>query len=317
VFPHPLANSTIALTGGSGFVGSRVAARLAAAGAKVRAVVRTAGDHPGLGHANIMQLAGDFVEPAVAAEACRGADYVVHCAATAGADLEATRRVNATGTAHFAAAARAAGCRRFVHISTLSVHAITDPAGDYDEMSPLRTEGDPYGLTKAEAERALDHEMRRGLSTVILRPGAILGAHPTSTWAVKIPNLIRQGKFPLRDDGRGRLPWVHIDDLATAVSLSLTRPEAVDRVYALADGHWTWREYLDDVRRWFKAAPLPPPPATPPDPHKLSEVFTGRFLAERIRREFGYAPQHTYIEGMAEAAAWWRAHPEGPTPSQA
>lgn len=154
--------------------------------------------------------------------------------------------------------------------------------------------------------------MRRGLPVVILRPGAILGAHSSSTWAVKIPNLIRQGKFPLRDDGRGRLPWVHIEDLVTAVVLALTRTEATNRVYALADGHWTWREYIDDVRRWFAVAPLPPVPSTPPDANKLTEIFTGRFLAERIRAELGYRPQHTYADGMAEAAAWWHAHPTGP-----
>lgn len=307
-----LAATTIALTGGSGFVGSRVAARLAAEGANVRAVVRTVGNHPGLASANITQVAGDFVDPRVAALACCGADFVVHCAATAGSDLEATRRVNATGTAHLAAAARAAGCRRFVHLSTLSVHAISDPADDYDESTPLKTAGEPYGLTKADAERALAPETKRGLPVVILRPGAVLGAHPTSTWAVKIPNLIRQGKFPLRDGGRGTLPWVHVDDLTSAVVLALTRPAAAGRTYALADGHWTWRDYIEDVRAWFPAAPPAPTPETPPDPGKLTESFTGRFLAERIRAELGYVPQHTYAEGMAEAATWWRARPNGP-----
>jgi nucleoside-diphosphate-sugar epimerase len=199
---HALNGAVIALTGGSGFVGSRVAAQMAALGATVRAVVRTVGNHPGLGSSRITQIVGDFVDPQLAAEACRGADFVVHSAATAGPDLEAVRRVNATGTANLAAAARAAGCRRFIHISTVSVYATPDPAGDYDETAGLKTDGEPYGLTKAEAERGLEPEMRRGLPVVILRPGAILGVHPTSTWAVRIPNRIRQGEFPLHDNGR-------------------------------------------------------------------------------------------------------------------
>src|SRR5690606_17551142 len=112
---------------------------------------------------------------------------------------------------------RTAGCRRFVHISTLAVLAVDRSDAVLDEDSPLKTSGDVYGLTKAESEQRLHEEMKRGLPAVILRPGAILGAHPTSTWATKVPQAIRAGKMALRDDGRDRLPWVHVEDLLDAV----------------------------------------------------------------------------------------------------
>jgi nucleoside-diphosphate-sugar epimerase len=297
-----MSNRRIVVTGGSGFIGSRVARRLAERGDHIIAVVRKLGDHAGLDHPQIEQYPGNFYEPAVAEAACAGADAVVHSAAALGGDLEEARLINVTGTAVMAAAARAAGCRRFVHISTLAVFAVTEPEAMLDEDAPLKTEGDKYGLTKAEAERALQPEAERGLPVVVLRPGAVLGVHRTSTWATKVPQAIRQGKLPLRGEGRDRLPWVHVEDLVTAVELALDRPEAVGRVYNVADGHWEWRDYIETVRSWFPEAP--PAPRIPLE--QLShpaEYFTGGYCADRIRQELDYAPRHTYAEGMAEAAA--------------
>ena len=48
-------------------------------------------------------------------------------------------------------------------------------------------------MTKAEADRVVLEAMLRGLPPVILRPGAVLGLHPTSTWAVRMPEGIRAG----------------------------------------------------------------------------------------------------------------------------
>lgn len=292
----------VLVTGASGFVGSRVARRLAEKGMTVTALLRRPGQHVGLDHPQIQQLQGEFQRPADAASACAERDAVVHCAATVGRDLDDARQVNAEGTAVVAAAARAAGCRRFVHISTLAVLAVDRSDAVLDEDSPLKTSGDNYGLTKAEAEQRLREEMERGLPAVILRPGAILGAHPTSTWATKVPQAIRAGKMPLRDDGRDRLPWVHVEDLLDAVELALARPEAVGRTYHLADGHWEWREYVEAVRGWFTDA-LPAPVIPRSELKQPGQYFTGTYLAERIREELGYQPRRTWAEGMAEGAA--------------
>ena len=151
----------VLVTGGSGFVGSHLASRLAAAGARVRALVRRRGEYPGLSSSNVSQMEGDFVDPETARRACEGMELVVHSAATIGSDLAEARRVNAGGTAALAAAAREAGCRRFIHVSTISVYDWERGGSVVDETAPLKTiekayphtpaASPHYGLSKAEA----------------------------------------------------------------------------------------------------------------------------------------------------------------------
>jgi nucleoside-diphosphate-sugar epimerase len=307
---------TALVTGGTGFVGSRLAAFLAARGVRVRAVVRRSGDHPNLGGSGIEQVVGDFTDAATARAACAGMDVVVHCAASLADDLGEIRRVNVAGTAGLVAAARAAGCRRFVHISTVSVYDWESGLAVYDETAPLKSTvklyphtpaASPYyGLSKAEGELALRTEMagpERGLAATILRLGAVLGVHPTSSWAVEVPAKVRRGLVPLKGDGGDVLPWTHIDNVCHAVGLALAEPASVGRVYNVVDGHVTWHDYVEEVRGWFPDAP--PAPVIPRGPGE--GVFVGRCAGDRIVAELGYAPLRTYAEGMAEAAAWWHS----------
>lgn len=293
----------VLLTGGSGFVGSRVARRLAGAGRRIRAIVRARGAAPELSDEGVgpwvEEVEGDFTDPDVAAQAAQGASAVIHCAATVGPDMETARRVNVDGTRAMVEAAVSARVRRYVQISTISVYARI-PADLLDEDAPLKEEGDPYGLTKADADRVVLAAMERGLPAVILRPGAILGMHRTSSWAVKMPRRVRDGETKLRGDGREPIPWVHIEDLVDAVLLALDDERALGRVYNVTGGTMTWRSYTDDVRGWFGAPPLEETPAA-----EFGEYWMGRFDASRIRRELGYEPRRSYDEGMGEAAEYW------------
>ena len=308
---------TALVTGGTGFVGSRLAAFLAARGVRVRAVVRRSGDHPGLDAPGIEQMVGDFTDAATARAACAGMDAVVHCAASLSDDLGEIRRVNVAGTGGLAAAARAAGCRRFVHISTVSVYDWESGLAVYDETAPLKSTvklyphtpaASPYyGLSKAEGELALRTEMtdpERGLAATIFRLGAVLGVHPTSSWAIQVPAKIRQGLVSLKGDGGDVLPWTHIDNVCHAAGLALADPAAsAGRAYNVVDGHVTWRDYVEEVRGWFPDAP--PAPVIPRGPGE--GVFVGRCTGDRLATELAYAPVRTYAEGMAEAAAWWHS----------
>ncbi len=289
----------VLLTGGNGFVGSRLARRLAVEGRRVRAIVREPGSEPELANARVEEIAGDFARPEVAGPAARGADAVIHCAATVGPDLETARKVNVEGTRAMVEAALAAGVRRYVQISTIAVYARA-PKELLDEGAPLKEDGDPYGLTKAEADRVVLDAMKRGLPAVILRPGAILGVHRTSTWAVKMPARIRDGQVKLRGDGRETLPWVHVENLADAVLLALAEPRAVGQAYNVADRDASWREYTDEVRGWFGTPPLEAIPEA-----EFGGYWMGRFDASRIRSELSYRPRRSYRDGMDEAAAHW------------
>jgi len=302
--PSPEINirgKTVLLTGGNGFVGSHVAARLVALGCSVRAIVRRAGEAPELQNDQTDEVVGDFVDPGVTGPAARGAEIVIHCAATGGPDLEPVRRINAEGTRTVAEAALAAGSRRYIQISTGSVY---DRSGRevLDESCPLKREGDPYGVTKAEADRIVLDAMDRGLAASILRPGAVLGYHPTSTWAVRMPAQVRDGELELRIDGEDIIPYLHVENLVDAILLAIRSNLAAGRVYNVSDGQVTWRRYTDEVRSWFRSPPLEIIPADQISP---GTYWKGSYNSQKIRDELGYQPQRTYEEGMADARSYW------------
>jgi len=312
--PMELNNTAVLVTGANGFVGSNIAAWLAREGASVLALVRRAGAHQGLESERIVQVEGDFTDPATAERVCAGRALVFHAAATISTESAEALRVNAAGTGALAAAARRAGCRRFVHISTLSVYDFQTGAEWFDEESPLRELGKNYahspadsphyGTTKAEAERVLRAEMERGLPATIFRLAAVLGIHATSSWSTKVPAQVRDGRLALRGAGTDVLPWTHIDNVVHALALSLDRPGSVGRAYNIVDGDVTWRDFAGEMRTWFPGAP--PLPVIPAEQVKPGDIFIRHCAGDRVRAELGYAPVRSYAEGMAEAAAWWR-----------
>jgi len=296
-----LRDKTVLLTGGNGFVGSRVAARLLELGCNIRAIVRTAGQEPELRNACVTEIEGDFVDPAITGPAAKGANFVIHCAATGGPDIDSARRVNTDGTRVVCKAALESQPERYVQISTGSVY---QRAGleTVDESSPLKLEGDPYGVTKAEGDRMVLDFMKRGLPAVILRPGAIIGLHRTSTWAVRFPEMIRDGKVKLRGDGEDVIPFVHVENFVDSILLAMTIPKAAGQVYNVVDGQVTWREYTDEVRSWFRQPGLEHIPLDQVPP---GAYWKGVYVARRIREELGYRPRLTYEEGMLDARSHW------------
>ncbi len=288
-----LRNKVVLVTGANGFVGAYVARRLREEGMRVRALVRRPEARVELEPLGVETLLGELTDTSAQAAAVRDVHWVVHCAATAAAELPEARRVNAEATRTLAEAALTAGCARFVHISTVAVYPLRNREGVVDEASPLTMEGDAYGLTKAEAERALRLVAARGLRTVILRPAVVLGVHPTSSWGTVFPRLIAAGQFPLVEGGQARLGYLHISSLTEAVVRAL-RVEAADgEAFNLVDGHTSWRRYIDA----FSPGPLP---AVPPEqvPDFLS--FRGTFSVDKAQRVLGFVPRDTFESSMAE-----------------
>lgn len=288
-----LRDKVVLVTGANGFVGSYVARRLREEGMRVRALVRRPESEAELKALGVETFLGELTDPSDQAAAVRGVHCVVHFAATASVPLPEARRVNAEATRTLAEAALAAGCERFVHISTVAVYPLRNREGVVEETAALTMEGDAYGLTKAEAERALSAVAARGLKTVILRPAVVLGVHPTSSWGTVFPNLIHSGQFPLVDGGNARLGYLHISTLTEAVVRALRVDEAVGEAFNLADGHTSWRHYIDA----FNPGPLP---AVPPEQVPEFMSFRGTFSVEKAQRVLGLEPRDTFESSMAE-----------------
>jgi nucleoside-diphosphate-sugar epimerase len=237
------------------------------------------------------------------APAAAGAHVVVHCAAVMHRATRAeAMRVNVEGTRIVLEAAFQAGCARFIHLSTVSVHAV-EGYDVVDEATPLRQAGDAYGESKALAEQAVWAMAAKGLQVTVLRPPAILGVAPTAYWSVRMASQIAAGTFALPGDGSATLPYVHVDNLIDAILLALRSETAVGEAYNLIDGQTTWRAHTDYFRRWLRVGPLPSRPleAAPP-----GYRWRGLCSGEKAARELGYVPRITYKEAMAEAERFLR-----------
>ncbi len=208
-------SAPVVVIGANGLVGSRTCVALVERGVAVRAVVRRPGTAPALD--GVDERVGDFTDPEFAAVVVAGAGAVVTTVHPMGSDRETQQRIGVEGTQVVARAAVEAGVERLVHISTAAVYDRSPEAGDVDEASPLVVDdGGDYPVTKRDADLALAEV--DGITRVLLRPPAILGAGETSIWNTLRPAAIRddeQARHALPDQ---TFAWVHVDDLAALVA---------------------------------------------------------------------------------------------------
>jgi dihydroflavonol-4-reductase len=182
----------------------------------------------------ISYIPGDLGDEASLAEAVRGADAVIHCAADYRIwvpDPERMAAVNVGGTARVMRAALAAGCRRVVHVSsvaTLRPRADGQPATEADAATPDQAIG-PYKRSKTEAERVVeDMVAAEGLPAVIVNPSTPIGPRdrrPTPTGRVILEAAA--GRMPAYVDTG--LNLAHVDDVAAGCLAALHRGAVGER----------------------------------------------------------------------------------------
>lgn len=170
----------IAVTGASGHIGNAVCRMLVGQGYRVRAMYHR--DPRPLAGIQVDRVRGDILNPADVARLLEGCDAVIHCAAIISIDGDPTgmvMRTNTEGPQNVLAAARQAGVKRIVHLS--SVHAVTEIPHDqpYDEQRPYKGKGDAvYDYAKATGEQVLREGVKDAdIGLVILRPSAVLGPY--------------------------------------------------------------------------------------------------------------------------------------------
>ena len=225
---------TLAVTGGTGFVGGHFLRVARDAGYEVRALTR--GWKPP--EDAIEWVEGALDRPESLKKLCEGADAVVHVAGAINARNRAGfEAVNVGGTANMIDAARAAGIRRFVHISSLSAR---EP-----ELSD-------YGWSKAKSERLV---AASGLDWTILRPPAVYG--PGDRETLELFKMARRGVVALPP--RGRFSIIHVEDLCRLVLALLDEPDTVSETYEPDDGReggWEHRHFARTLGRLFGRRPL-------------------------------------------------------------
>ncbi|MDT0275475.1 NAD-dependent epimerase/dehydratase family protein [Blastococcus goldschmidtiae] len=286
-------SSVVVVTGANGLVGTAVCRALAARSAQVRAVVRRAGSAPPL--EGVTEHVGDFADESIARAVTRGADAVVTTVHPMGSSREAQHRVGVEGTPVIARAARDAGVARLVHVSTAGVYDRSTGVGDVAEDGALLPEGSgAYPDTKNATDAAL--AQIDGLTTVLVRPPAIVGAGDTSVWNTLRPRAVRDGDR--RANPAQTWSWVHVDDLAEFIADVATgavataddaqRGPAAGRAtpVIVAGEPATWGDYLGTVTD-----------ALGVDPEWTDEpAWTGQLRTDRAHG-WGWSPR----VGLAQA----------------
>jgi uncharacterized protein YbjT (DUF2867 family) len=208
----------IAVTGGTGFVGSRLIEALVDAGHDISALTRRPKD----GQRSVNWVAGALEDQPALDSLAKGADALIHVAGVIKADEAGFEAGNVRGTAAVIAAANAAKVPRFVHVSSL---AAREP-----ELSR-------YGSSKARSE-ALVRES--GVDFAIVRPPAVYG--PGDKETLELFRMARRGLILLPPEGR--LSLIHADDLARLlIALTSGRtPPPLTEPDDGTPGGWTHRQ---------------------------------------------------------------------------
>ena len=226
--------------------------------------------------------------------ALAGVDAVVHLAARAhvlrdsSADAHALyRAVNTLGALRLAEAAAAAEIRRFVFLSSARVHGNRTTGVPFTESSPLLAE-DPYGRSKADAERGLAALGATGrLEPMILRPPLVYGPGARGNFARLVALVARGVPLPL-GAVRNRRSLIFVGNLVDAIVRSLDHPAAAGETFLVSDGEDL--STPDLVRRIARALGKPARlvpvrrSAPPPRRHARRPLRRRRAPARRSRR---------------------------------
>jgi nucleoside-diphosphate-sugar epimerase len=275
----------IAVTGGTGFVGSRLLATLRQAGHEVRALTR----RPQAARDRLEWIPGSLQDEAALGNLAKGADVIVHVAGVINADAAGFEAGNVQGTANVLAGARAAKVRRFVHVSSLAAR----------EPGLSR-----YGGSKARAEALVQDS---GLDFAIVRPPAVYG--PGDKETLELFRMAARGLVLLPPEGR--LSLIHADDLARLL-VALAETDAPPRLAEPDDarpGGWTHRELATALGEAVgrKAVALSMPRAAV----RLGALLDGMVRRDRAkltpdRAAYFCHPDWVADHALAPPASLWR-----------
>jgi nucleoside-diphosphate-sugar epimerase len=323
---------TVLVTGATGLLGSHLTDLLVERGQRPRVLVQPGNDVTGFAGSEVDVRFGDLNDSVVLKEVVRDVEIVLHCAARTGpwGPAEEYQSTNVGGLESLVRAARSAAVRRFVHVSSITVHG-NDVRGVADEAFPLRSEPNPYSRSKVEGERLLQRLIEEeGVPVTIVRPGWIYGPRDVASFA-RFATMIRDGRMVIIGSGENHVPLIYVGDVAQGVLQAAEADGAVGRSYLLvSDESVTQRDYLCAIatelgvpvptRRipypvalalgagFEFGARLAHRPQPPPVTRYGVQLLGGenQFTIERGRRELGFVPQVHMSEGVKRSVEWYR-----------
>lgn len=309
---------SILITGGAGFIGSRLAARLIATGEQVVILdnFNTYYD-PAIKHANIADLGNSvvMVEGDIRDEALverifseHRVHKVAHLAAMAGMrySIEQARlyaEVNTTGSVTLMDAARKHHVEVFVQASTSSVYGQT-PHIPFKEENPADWPLAPYPASKRAAE-IFAHSFHHlfGLNVTVLRFFNVYGPNgrPDMMPLKVIEAMVNDQPITVFDGGDLQRDWTYIDDTVDGIVSALERPLGF-RIINLGCGEpvslTTFIQIYEELLGKPAIIQLVPAPLTE---HRIS------YCDNKLARELlGFEPKTHIADGLSNTWDWYR-----------
>ena len=243
-----LEKKNVLVTGATGFIGGRLAERLATeAGATVTGTGRDLEKASYLEEVGVRLQRADLLNFRRMAELVQGQEVVFHVAAWLSqrhGNDELAWPLNVFATLELVKAAAAAGVSRFVHVSSMAAYGPPDrPVMDETHpVDPAQTAA--YGASKAEGERrALALAKELGLELSVVRPGIVYGPGSYG-WSVRMLRLVKMGFPVILGEGDGHAHPVYIDNLVDGMLLAAARPEASGEAFNFMDEPVTWQQWF-------------------------------------------------------------------------
>jgi dTDP-glucose 4,6-dehydratase len=335
--------ATLLITGGAGFIGSNLV-HYALAHTSDRLIVFDKLTYAGsllnldapLDDPRVVFVRGDIADPNAVARLF--ADYQPTAVLNLAAETHVDRSIdgprpfvdtNIVGTFVLLEAARTFLARldeagrdrfRFLHVSTDEVYGTLGAAGQFSEETPYAPNS-PYAASKASADhlvRAYHHTY--GLPILITNCSNNYGPYqfPEKLIPLMLLNALEGKPLPIYGDGGQIRDWLHVEDHCAGILLVLAEGRAGEK-YNIGGGNE--RTNLEVVDRVCDAIETIVPAARNPAMTSASYRSLKTFVADRpghdrryaidatkIRRELGWAPRHSFEEGLAATARWYFEH---------
>jgi nucleoside-diphosphate-sugar epimerase len=293
----------ILLTGPTGFIGSRIAARMIEAGHDLFAILAP-GTSLDPGPASRVATATADIRETMSPALLRGFEPETYVHAAALVSLTAPRdelfATNVAGCRNSAELAVRAGVRRVVHISsTFAVGPAAYDAGSRSEDWPEWPDSE-YGESRLAGERALRQTCREaGIPCVTLRPGNIYGEGHPSVIEFTVREIEAASGNWIPEWHNHRFQPVHVSDVVESARLALERGEGTYTVHdGVSPNLGAIIQEILGVARAFGLAPditISPPPGGP-SPARIHF----RNSIERARRDLAWEPRVALREGLLE-----------------
>ncbi len=317
--PMALSGKRLLLTGGAGFIGTRIATEVIEENEIVvfdnlhrdRLTGSDLAEHP-----NLTFVQGDVLDADAVTRAAEGATHIVHLAAIAGVDnvLESpvrTMRVNLIGTYNVLEAAHATSdtVERLVDFSTSEVFGTHAYKVEETHVTSQGSVGEArwtYAVSKLAGEyMAHSYYDEFGLPTCSVRPFNIYGPGQIGGGAIRafIETALAGDDLVVRGDGSQIRAWCYIDDLVDGIILTLEHENAIGQVFNIGNPR-SVVTIFDLAQRIRRLAEVDVDIVFKPLGYVDVEMRIPN--VEKAQRLLGWEPRVDLDDGLLRTISWYR-----------